>query len=440
MKSLKNESGFTFFEISIVILILAVLVAIAVPNYQGIKDEAGDLVRKADIGTLENAFSLAAVTSSSLGKDAIASGTIINVLTDIEGNIVDPNTLKLYGINTQIGSYYKKLKNSIGDYMVDSQNNVYYKGLFSNFSKGITEEDLENDIGTTVTQKTMTGDAITARYRHSAVVYNNKMIIFGGNDGANKNDCYEINLETYVSTKKTLIGSSISARGYQSAVVYNNKMIMFGGYNGSSGLGDCYEVDLETYNVTQKSLTGDTISARWGHSVVAYAGKMIIFGGYDGASRLNDCYEVDLNSYTVVQKTLTGDTISERNHHTAVVFNGKMFIFGGYNYYTGLSSGCYSVDLLTYNVTRITVTGDSISARYIHTAEVYNGKMITFGGSTLTNTCYAVNLSTNVSTQMNLVNPPSARYSHTAVMYFNKMIIFGGYDGTTMLNDCYEIE
>ncbi|MCL6430524.1 MAG: hypothetical protein K6V36_06625, partial [Anaerolineae bacterium] len=78
-------------------------------------------------------------------------------------------------------------------------------------------------------------------------------------DTAYRNDCYEVDLSTYASTRKTLTGSNISPRAWHSAVVFDDKMIIFGGYNGSDRFGDCYEIDLRTYKVTAKTLTGGTI-------------------------------------------------------------------------------------------------------------------------------------------------------------------------------------
>ncbi|MGE5328228.1 MAG: Kelch repeat-containing protein [Deltaproteobacteria bacterium] len=439
MKYLNKENGFTFIEISIVILIIAILIAVAVPNYQGVKNEAADSAIKADIGTLENAFSLAAVTNSSLGKDAVAAGTIVNALSDMNGDIIDPNTRKLYQINTTIASFYKKLNRDIGNYMVDSMNNVYYKGKFQGINGSISAK-LESDTGNNTTQKTITGYAIEHRYRHSAVYYNGKMIVFGGDDGTrNSNDCYEIDLTTYVCSKKNLTGASIVGRSFHTAVVYNDKMIIFGGWNGSA-LNDCYEINLKTYNVVQKSLTGDTIVGRWGHTAVVYNGKMIIFAGGNMSERLNDYYEVDLSNYKVYKKTLTGTVIPERNYHTAVVYNGNMIIFAGYHTYWGWLDDCYSINLSNYKVTKITIAGDSIASRHFHTAVVGNGKMIVFGGAPLTNSCYALDLTTYVSVNMNLVNPPSARYAHSAIMYNGKMVIYAGIDGSNLFSDCYEIE
>lgn len=428
-------------ELTVAIAILAILLTIAVPTYINIKRDAEDAEFKADMVSLKSAFCVSSVVNSSLGKAAVSSGTIINVLSDKNGNVIDPNTVKLYSIDTSISSYYNNLNKSLENYMVDSSNNVYYKGRFSDII-GELSAKLESDIGTSVATNNLSGDVISGRYGHSAVFYNGKMIVFGGYDTAYRNDCYEVDLSTYASTRKTLTGSNISQRGWHSAVVFNDKMIIFGGYNGSDRFGDCYEIDLRTYKVASKTLTGDAIPDRQQHSALVFNGNMIIFGGQgDDTSPRNDCYEVDLETYIVTQKTLTGSAISARRYHSAVLYNGNMIIFGGR---AGSNlNDCYSVDLYTYKSTARTITGDAISARYGHTAVVYNGKMIIFAGydTAHRNDCYAVDLSTYASVTKNLVDAPPARYCHSAVMYNGKMIVFGGLgsDWVTTYNDCKEI-
>lgn len=127
---LKKESGFTFLEISIVILILAILIAFAVPNYMGVQDEAQNAAISGDIATLGNAFSLCSIVNSDSMKEALPDGTTITALSDIDGNIIDPDTLTLYSIKPGIAKYYKKLNKNLDSYLVDDTNEVYYKGLF----------------------------------------------------------------------------------------------------------------------------------------------------------------------------------------------------------------------------------------------------------------------------------------------------------------------
>ena len=436
---IKKREGFTFLEISIVIVILVVLLAIAVPNYQGIKEEAQDSSIKADIATLENAFSLSSVVNSSSMKDLLSSGTIITSLSDINGNVVDPNTIKLYSINNDIARYYKKLKMSLENYLVDESNGVYYKGLFYGNGGGISAK-VESNMGDTVTTKSI-DPAISGRNGHTSLLYNNKMLLFGGYDGSNRlNEFLEVSLNSgYSSVQKTLTGNNISARSGHTAVLFNDKMIIFGGNDGSRK-NDCYEINLNDYSVKSKALSGDSISARDGHTAVVYDGKMVVFGGNDG-SRKNDCYEINLSDYSVTAKTLSGDSISAREGHSAVVYNGEMIIFGGYNG-TTYNNDCYSINLSTYAVTQRTLTGSAPPVRSEHSAVVCNGKMIIFGGkeATCKNDCYEINLSTYASSEKSLSVAPAQSEGHASVIYNGKMVIFGGYDGDSYIGDCFEVE
>lgn len=415
------------------------VLAFAVPNYLGIKDEAQNSAITADIASLENAFSLCSVVNSSSMKDSLFGGTTIEALSDIDGNVVDPNTLKLYSIKNDIARYYKKLNKNLDDYLVDDSNGVYYKGLFYGKKGGVSAK-VESDAGTACVQKNITGDSISARRGHSALLWNDKMIIFaGGTDTQNLNDCYEVDLSTFKSEQKTISGTSIPVLFRHSAVLYNDKMVIFGGsnYDGTTDYADLYEIDLKTYTAVRKTITGDAIPARNRHTAVVYNNKMIIFGG-DGEAVCNDCYEIDLNTYTSVKITLSGDSIPVRYAHSAAVYSGNMIIYGGYSGSADYDD-CYSINLSTYAVTKKTLSVDAPPAMHSHRAVVCNGKMIIFGGTSLTNDIFSIDLSTYAVTRSALTNPPAVRSEHSLILYNAKMILFGGINGTC-LNDCYEIQ
>lgn len=52
----KNKHGFTLIELLVVVGVIAVLMAIAVPNFLGARDRANDLKRKAELAQLKNAL------------------------------------------------------------------------------------------------------------------------------------------------------------------------------------------------------------------------------------------------------------------------------------------------------------------------------------------------------------------------------------------------
>ena len=72
------------------------------------------------------------------------------------------------------------------------------------------------------TQLSTSGSTPSARRRHTAVLYGSDMVIFGGDDGSEKNDAYKLDLQTNTWTQLSTSGSTPSALGEHTAVLYGN--------------------------------------------------------------------------------------------------------------------------------------------------------------------------------------------------------------------------
>ena len=144
------------------------------------------------------------------------------------------------------------------------------------------------------------GTTPKARYRTSAVVYRNKMLVFGGHDGAKHlNDFYEFNFDNLVWTLlQTNNKPPPSPRDSHIAVIHGSNMFLFGGSTVTA------RNDLFKYSIEEQSweeiLSSSTVGAkgahnstsppcpRFCHTGAVYNSSVYIFGGYDGQHRLND--------------------------------------------------------------------------------------------------------------------------------------------------------
>jgi hypothetical protein len=119
------------------------------------------------------------------------------------------------------------------------------------------------------------------------------------------------------SDKPLGIGNIPTPRHLHSALVYEDKMIIFGGKN-DSYLSDVYEYDVETSIWTQVDPFGETPTPRYGHSCVMIYGTMIVSGGYGLNYYLNEVYALDLESYTWT-KFKTQESRPKLYHHRSTV-------------------------------------------------------------------------------------------------------------------------
>ncbi|WP_162613325.1 prepilin-type N-terminal cleavage/methylation domain-containing protein [Gemmiger sp. An50] len=123
-KILKNKKGFTLVELMVVVAILGILVAVAVPVYNNVTDEAKRNTCDSNVRTIESA-----IMTYEISHDPIAAST---TNTGLKGYLV-PNYLE----EMPQCPYDDDKETDGGDYSIDASGKVVCNGC------GATEEDGE---------------------------------------------------------------------------------------------------------------------------------------------------------------------------------------------------------------------------------------------------------------------------------------------------------
>eukprot|EP01133_Synstelium_polycarpum_P018218 gene18218-21787_t len=214
------------------------------------------------------------------------------------------------------------------------------------------------------------------RHGHTTCLYKNTLILFGGTpDGSSGlNDLFFLNLDNYNWVEVKTKGIAPIGRYRHSAIIIEEKMYIFGGYR-SKCLNDLHILDLKTLTWSEPPQKGDAPSARSSHSVCNVGKKMILFGG-SGARYSNELFSFDTTTMRWSKHDVLGTPPSERWCHTMCSFGKKVIAFGGSND----KRKDNKVYILDTEWTQPPTSGVCPSPRQLHTAVSIGESMIVFGG------------------------------------------------------------
>lgn len=222
-------------------------------------------------------------------------------------------------------------------------------------------------------KRTTTGDVPSERYGHSAVLWNNLMIIFGGYDGWINKETFALNLDTF--SWKRFCSGPIILFGH-SAVMYNEKMIVFGGSRGIY-INNTFEFQPSLQKWREMYCKGDFPSNRCSHTACIYNESMYIFGGYNG-NYVNDMYALNLKSKKWKKVLYRGQMApSPRSGHCIIVNDDFLYLFGGRD--AKYCNRLYQFQFRTFQW-RLVETSESPGNRKGHSMLLVGNRIIVFGG------------------------------------------------------------
>eukprot|EP00735_Rhodelphis_limneticus_P006226 TRINITY_DN18605_c0_g1::TRINITY_DN18605_c0_g1_i1::g.1038::m.1038 TRINITY_DN18605_c0_g1::TRINITY_DN18605_c0_g1_i1::g.1038 ORF type:complete len:549 (+),score=27.81,sp/P87061/TEA1_SCHPO/32.26/1e-30,sp/P87061/TEA1_SCHPO/30.28/3e-25,Kelch_4/PF13418.1/9e-06,Kelch_4/PF13418.1/2.3e-06,Kelch_4/PF13418.1/3.3e-10,Kelch_4/PF13418.1/3.8e-10,Kelch_4/PF13418.1/8e-05,Kelch_3/PF13415.1/71,Kelch_3/PF13415.1/1.1e-06,Kelch_3/PF13415.1/1.3,Kelch_3/PF13415.1/3.5e-08,Kelch_3/PF13415.1/4.4e-06,Kelch_3/PF13415.1/0.0013 len=217
-----------------------------------------------------------------------------------------------------------------------------------------------------------------ARAGHSAVNIDEKIYMFGGRTEEGRSD--ELFYLDCTSDPVTWVwpnptGARPATRTRHSAVVWRDKMYIFGGRSGLHLLGfenfnDLFEYDPETNHWSAVHPLGEVPTQRAGHTAIVdhATDTMYTFGGsYDGMRYYNDTYAYHFPTQTWRRLDTQGIAPVPRDSHVAFLFGGGMYIYGGETLSRTVRHDLFRLDLNSYQW--VQVDAASVNFSPIHCAD-----------------------------------------------------------------------
>jgi len=183
---------------------------------------------------------------------------------------------------------------------------------------------------TSYTQTTVTGPTFSNRRWHRSVVFNNKIWVVGGEDGATTNNQIWNSTNGTTWSQVTVSGASFSSPTGGKLLVYNNKIWLLEGFSsGPSSSNNVYN-STDGINWVQVSNSGTKYSARHIFDAIVFNNKMWVIGGLSNSSStgLSDIWS-STDGVNWTQSIPSGTSFTGRFHHKLAVLGSKMYLIGG---------------------------------------------------------------------------------------------------------------
>jgi len=293
----------------------------------------------------------------------------------------------------------------------------------------------------------------SSRLCHISVVWGGYMWVHGGHNtqpetqtfSEVKSDLWKYKFEEKTWEQVIVSGSNLPAKSEHSAVIYNNKMYLFGGYSGEKFTNTLYCYDMKENQCSLIDTYGQIPSVRSAHVGVVYKDKMYIFGGWNGIDQNNDLYSLNLITFKWKKIHCQSVIPNRRCSHAAIVSEKyqSMFVFAGY----GGKEKKYLNDVCQYNF--LTETWKIIdhtlpSPRSRMRIVEFQEKIYIYGGWNKVehyNNLYQYDLDRQRWNEVQLdLEPDEGRIGqHSMIVYNNILYIFAGYNSHTKssTNDLY---
>ena len=227
------------------------------------------------------------------------------------------------------------------------------------------------------------------RCYHTSVLYENKMIVFGGNFAEINGEVYCLDLDTYSWTR--FLQSSAPpdvkiARKQHSASIWKNMMVVFGGNSKFGTLDSLIMLDMQK---CKWSVVRTDLRPRSGHKSFVKGDLLFLVGGGDSLFSI-----VDLNTGKQVAASNFIPSAGILNRKLLTVtyddITDELYLFGGYlievDFEVVMHAGCTNqLDVFHFKTGRWDFYSSSFSKEYPysrcgHSASIWRDKIIMFGG------------------------------------------------------------